>query len=60
MRWLELSVEADIEAVEAVSEILGRVAAGTAVRPTRLLRDPADELVAHEDPTAPFVVTAHV
>ena len=60
MRWLELSVEADVEAVEAVSEILGRVAAGTAVQPTRLIRDPADELVACEDPTAPFVVTAHV
>jgi len=60
MRWLELSVEADVEAVEAVSEILGRVAEGTAVQPTRLIRDPADELIAREDPTAPFVVTAHV
>ena len=60
MRWLELSVEADVEAVEAVSEILGRVAEGTAVQPTRLIRDTADELVAREDPTAPFVVTAHV
>ena len=60
MRWLELSVEADVEAVEAVSEILGRVAEGTAVQPTRLIRDPADELAAREDPTAPFVVTAHV
>ena len=60
MRWLELSVEADVEAVEAVSEILGRVAAGTAVQPTNLLRDPNDELVAREDTTAPFVVTAHV
>ena len=60
MRWLELSVEADVEAVEAISEILGRVAAGTAVHPTRLLRDPADELAAREDPSAPFVVTAHV
>ena len=60
MRWLELSVEADVEAVEAVSEILGRVAEGTAVQPTRLIRDPADELSAREDPTAPFVVTAHV
>lgn len=60
MRWLELSVEADVEAVEAVSEILGRIAEGTAVQPTRLLRDPADELAAREDPTAPFVVTAHV
>ena len=31
---------------------------GTAVQPTRLIRDPADELAAREDPTAPFVVTA--
>ena len=60
MRWLELSVEADVEAVEAVSEILGRVAEGTAVHPTRLIRDPADELAAREDTTAPFVVTAHM
>ena len=60
MRWLELSVEADVEAVEAVSEILGRVGAGTAVHPTRLIRDPDDELVAREDPAAPFVVTAHI
>jgi len=60
VRWLELSVEADAEAVEAVSEILGRVSAGTAVRPTRLIRDPNDELVAREDPDAPFVVTAHL
>ena len=55
MRWLELSVEADVEAVEAVSEILGRIAAGTAVQPTRLIRDPDDELAAREDPTAPYV-----
>jgi ribosomal protein L11 methyltransferase len=60
MRWLELSVEADVEAVEAVSEILGRVAEGTTVQPTRLIRDPSDELIAREDATAPFVVTAHV
>ncbi|HYI67047.1 MAG TPA: 50S ribosomal protein L11 methyltransferase [Candidatus Limnocylindrales bacterium] len=60
MRWLELSVEADAEAIEAISEILGRVAAGTAVHPTRLLRDPDDELAARADPAAPFVVTAHV
>ena len=60
MRWLELSVEADIEAVEAVSEILGRVGAGTAVHPTRLIRDPDDELAAREDPRAPFIVAAHV
>ena len=60
MRWLELSVEADVEAIEAISEILGRVADGTAVHPTRLVRDPDDELAAREDPTAPFVLTAHV
>ena len=60
MRWLELSVEADVEAVEAVSEILGRVAGGTSVQPTRLIRDPNDELSAREDPAAPYVVTAHV
>ena len=60
MRWLELSVEADIEAVEAVSEILGRFGGGTAVHPTRLIRDSDDELAARQDPSAPFVVTAHV
>jgi ribosomal protein L11 methyltransferase len=60
MRWLELSVEADAEAVEAVSEILGRVSAGTAVHPTALARDPGDELAATPDLSAPFVVTAHV
>jgi ribosomal protein L11 methyltransferase len=60
MRWLELSVEAGIEAVEAVSEILGRVGSGTAVHPTRLIRDSGDELVAREDPDAPFVIVAHV
>ncbi|MBA2634469.1 MAG: 50S ribosomal protein L11 methyltransferase [Chloroflexi bacterium] len=60
MRWLELSVEADAEAVEAVSEILGRVAAGTAVHPTRLIRDPSDELAARPDQAAPFIVTAHL
>lgn len=60
MRWLELTVEADVEAVEAVSEILGRVAGGTSVHPTRLIRDPDDELSARDDPAAPYLVTAHV
>ena len=60
MRWLELSVEVDVEAVEAVSEILGRIGAGTAVQPTRLIRDPGDELAAREDRTAPYVITAHL
>lgn len=60
MRWLELTVTCDNEAIEAVSEILGRVGQGSAVRPTRLLRDPADELSAREDPTAPYEITAHI
>jgi ribosomal protein L11 methyltransferase len=60
MRWLELTVEADVEAVEAVSEILGRLGNGAAVRPTQLIRDPHDELAAREDSTAPYELTAHV
>ena len=60
MRWLELTVTCDNEAIEAVSEILGRVGQGSAVRPTRLIRDPADELSAREDPTAPYEITAHI
>jgi len=60
MRWLELTVEADVEAVEAVSEILGRVATGTIVQPARLIRDPDDELVARDDPDAGYAVIAHI
>jgi ribosomal protein L11 methyltransferase len=60
MRWLELTVEADVEAIEAVSEILGRVATGTIVQPARLIRDPDDELVAREDPDAGYAVIAHI
>ena len=60
MRWLELTVTCDNEAIEAVSEILGRVSQGSAVRPTQLIRDPADELSAREDPTAPYEITAHI
>lgn len=60
MRWLELTVEVDAEAVEAVSEIFGRLGRGAAVRPTRLVRDPADELSVREDPTAPYEVTFHL
>jgi ribosomal protein L11 methyltransferase len=60
MRWLELTVEADVEAVEAVSEIFGRLGQGTAVRPTRLIRDPRDELGAREDPSAPYLVSAWI
>jgi ribosomal protein L11 methyltransferase len=60
VRWLELTVTCDNEAIEAVSEILGRVSQGSAVRPTRLIRDPADELSAREDSTAPHQITAHI
>ena len=57
--WLEISVEADHEAVEAVSEILGRVApGGVSVEPAF---DPTDEgLGARIDLTKPVVVRAHV
>lgn len=60
MRWLELTIEADVEAVEAVSEIFGRLGRGAAVVPTRLIRDPHDELAAREDPAAPYRLTAHI
>ena len=60
MRWLELTITCDSEAIEAVSEIFGRVGQGSAVRPTRLIRDPVDELSAREDPTAPYEITAHI
>jgi len=60
MRWLELTVEAGTEAVDAVAEILGRVGGGTAVRPTRTVPDPDDELALREDRSAPYLVTAHI
>jgi ribosomal protein L11 methyltransferase len=57
--WLELAVEADLEAVEAVSEILGRVASGgTSVEPAFDLVD--EGLAARVDPTRPAVVRGYV
>lgn len=57
--WLELSVEADIEAVEAVSEILGRFApGGTSVEPAFELVD--EGLSARVDPTRPAIVRAYL
>ncbi len=57
--WLELAVEADLEAVEAVSEILGRVASGgTSVEPAFDLVD--EGLGARVDPTRPAVVRGYV
>jgi len=57
--WLELSVAADIEAVEAVSEILGRVApGGTSVEPGFELTD--EGLGARVDATKPAIVRAYI
>ena len=57
--WLELSVVADLEAVETVSEILGRVAPGGAsVEPAFELVE--DGLGVRLDPGRPAVVRAYV
>jgi ribosomal protein L11 methyltransferase len=57
--WLELAVEADLEAVEAVSEILGRVASGgTSVEPGFELADVG--LGAEVDASRPAVVRGYV
>lgn len=57
--WLELAVEADVEAVEAVSEILGRVApGGSSVEPGFELTD--EDLGARIDPNRPAIVRAYV
>jgi ribosomal protein L11 methyltransferase len=57
--WLELAVEADIEAIEAICEILSRVApGGTSVEPAYDLVD--EGLGARVDPTRPATVRAYV
>ena len=57
--WIELAVDADIEAVEAVSEILGRLApGGTSVEPAFDLVD--EGLGARVDPTRPATVRAYI
>jgi ribosomal protein L11 methyltransferase len=57
--WLELAVEADVEAVEAISEILSRVApGGTTVEPAFDLVD--EGLGARVDPSRPATVRAYV
>jgi len=57
--WLELAVAADIEAVEAVSEILGRVASGgTSVEPAFDLGD--EGLGATVDTGRPAIVRAYL
>lgn len=57
--WLELSVTADLEAVEAVSEILGRVATGgTSVEPRFRLVE--EGLGAEIDPAGPAIVRGYL
>jgi len=57
--WVELSVAADIEAVESVSEILSRFApAGTSVEPGFALTD--EGLGAVIDPARPAIVRAYL
>lgn len=57
--WLELAVVADVEAVEAVSEILGRVApGGVSVEPAFELIE--EGLGARIDPSRPSTVRAYV
>jgi ribosomal protein L11 methyltransferase len=60
MRWLALSVEADVEAVEAVSEIFGRLGHGSVVEPLELVSDGADEQALRPDPAAGYRVTAWI
>lgn len=58
-QWLELAVEADMEAVEAVSEILARVApGGTSVEPGFELVE--DGLGARIDTSRPATIRAYV
>ena len=58
-RWIELSVEADPEAVEAVTEILSRVApGGVSVEPRFELVE--DGLDARIDPNGTATIRAHV
>lgn len=57
--WLELAVDADLEAVEAVAEILARAAGGgTSVEPAFELVE--DGLGARIDPTRPATVRSYV
>jgi ribosomal protein L11 methyltransferase len=60
MRWLALSVEADVEAVEAVSEILGRLGRGSVIEPLALVADATDEQSLRPDPTNGYRVMAWI
>ena len=60
MRWLALSVNADVEAVEAVTEILGRLGRGSAIEPLELTAVDGDEQALRPDPAAGYRVTAWI
>lgn len=60
MRWLALSVHADVEAVEAVTEILGRLGRGSAIEPLELAAVDGDEQALRPDPAAGYRVTAWI
>jgi ribosomal protein L11 methyltransferase len=57
--WLELAVEADPEAVEAVSEILARVSTGGVAVESPIVTE-LEGLAARPDPTRPAVVRGYV
>lgn len=57
--WLELAVEADQEAVEAVSEILARVSSGGVAVETPIVSE-LEGLAARPDPSRPAVVRGYV
>ena len=60
MRWLALSITSDLEAVEAVSEIFGRLGHGCAIEPLTLIASQTDEQVLTADPAAGYRVTTHL
>ncbi|HWP62274.1 MAG TPA: 50S ribosomal protein L11 methyltransferase [Candidatus Binatia bacterium] len=57
--WLELAVEADLEAVEVVSEILARVSSGGIAVETPFVPE-VEGLAARPDPTRPAVVRGYL
>ncbi len=57
--WLELTVEADQEAVEAVSEILARVASGGVAVEVPFVPE-LEGLVARPDPSRPAIVRGYL
>lgn len=59
-KWLELSVEADLEAIEAVSEVLARFGHQGGIVIEEAHRPAADGVSIERDPTRPACVRAYV